>query len=409
MYIVGMSIEVRTIPPDHIEDLLSPIATAFGMSFTEAHLDRARALSELDVRLGAYDGDALVGAAGSYSFDVTVPGGAAVPMAGLTLVAVVPTHRRRGILTRLMRTHLDGARARGQALAGLFASEAPIYGRFGYGMAAVGGDIDLPRDRTAFFGPPTPPSRVRFVTEAEALTLFPPIWDRVRRTVPGMLTRSPGWWHTRRIADPDVMRGGRGPLQRVIVDVGGRPAAYALYRFSAPMAHRDPFPSLEIAEAMGDSPEATRAVWRYLLDIDLASSFRAAQLPVDHPLMLMLADPRRLYMRLRDTLWIRLVDVGAALSQRRYGGPGSLTLAVEDAFCPWNEGRYRLAGGAAERTDAAPDLAMNVADLGAAYLGGTTFTQLAAVGRVIEHRPGALLEADAMFRSERVPWCPETF
>jgi predicted acetyltransferase len=403
-----MSIELRSIPAHRLQDLLAPLGTAFGTQFGAVHEERVGMVVELDVRLGAYDDDAIVGAAGSYGFSMTVPGGVAVETAGLTMVGVIPTHRRRGILRALMREHLDRAHARGQVMSALFASEGPIYGRFGFGLATVAGDIDLPREHTAFVGPAAPACQARLLGEREALAALPPIWERVRLDTPGMLSRSPGWWRARRVWDPEAFRGGRGPLQRVLLSRDGRPCAYALYRFAYGVSHRE-LPPLEVVEAIGDTPEATRALWRYLLDLDLVTSFRMMQLPTDHPLFFLLADPRRLSMKLRDAVWVRLVDVGAALSRRGYGAGGPLVIAVEDALCPWNTGRYRLADGVATRTEAPADLAMDVAELSAAYLGGVTFTALASAGRVREQTAGALERGDALFRGARLPWCPETF
>jgi len=404
-----MPIELRTLPEDRTADVLAPIGTAFGMAFTPAHVARLRSITELDLRIGAFDGEALVGGAGSFTFQMTVPGGAAVEMAGLTIVAVLPTHRRRGVLRSMVRLHLDVARERGQPVAALFASEGPIYGRFGYGMAALGGDVELGRHHTAFIGPPPPPFEARLLREDEAAAAFPPIWERVRLATPGMLSRSESWWRTRRVSDPESLRAGRGPLQRALLAIGGRPAAYALYRFAAPIGHRDPGTFIDVSEAVGDSPEATRAVWRYLLDIDIAAGFRCMQLPVDHPLLSLLADPRRLGMRLRDTLWVRLVDVGAALSRRGYGPGQPLVIEVVDVFCPWNTGRFRLADGVAARTEAPADVAMDVDALGSLYLGAFGLTQLALAGRVIERTPGALARGDALFRAARAPWSPDTF
>jgi predicted acetyltransferase len=393
------------------------------MSPSPERIERLRAVPELDVLLGAFDEDTIVGTAGSFTFDLTVPGGVAVETAGLTVVAVLPTHRRRGVLRQLMRHHLDGAHRRGQAVAALWASEETIYGRFGYGVATLRGEIDLSRHRTAFVHafhdggrtpkPPLeavePPGRVRFVSEAQAAAAYPRIWERVRLSRPGMLSRSDAWWHARRIADPDWLRAGRPPLQRVLLEIDGRPAAYALYRFGGAYGHRQHDVALEVVEAVGDCPAATRALWRYLFDIDLVTSFQATLLPVDHPLLFLVAEPRRLRMRLEDGLWVRLVDVGAALSRRGYAEGDPLVIAVEDAFCPWNTGCYRLAGGVVERTAAEPDLALDVQALGALYLGGFGFTQLAQAGRVVEHTRGALRRGDALFRGEQAPWCPEIF
>jgi predicted acetyltransferase len=406
-----MDIAIRPVPPDRIDDFVVPICTAFGLVPAAERADRLRSLPELDVYLGAFDGDRIVGTAGSYTFDMTVPGGVAVETAGLTVVAVLPTHRRRGILRGLMRAHLDGARRRGQTVAALWASEGQIYGRFGYGMAQLAAEIDVVRERTAFAGgiPPTEGAEARIVAEDEALRTFPAVWDRVRLSQPGMLSRSSAWWRVRRTGDPEWLRAGRPPLQRALIEIGGRPAAYAIYRFSAPYTGRPADTPLEIVEAMGDSPAATRAVWRYLFDIDIVTGFTAGNLPLDHPLFFLMAEPRRLRARVGDALWIRLVDVGAALSRRGHGASEPLVIEVEDAFCPWNQGRYRLTGGAAARTDATPDLSLDVQTLGAAYLGGFGLTQLAATGRIVEHTPGALRRGDAIFRGDRAPWCPEIF
>jgi predicted acetyltransferase len=311
-----------------------------------------------------------------------------------------------------MRHHLDEARARGKSVASLFATEGSIYGRFGYGVASLAGGIALDRDRSAFVGEPgaAAGARFRLLDHDAAARAFPPIWERVRLTTPGMLSRSDGWWRSRRMFDAEWMRAGRPPLLRVLCEIDGRPAGYALYRLGTKNEHDAVVGSLDVVEAIGDSPAATRAIWRYLCDTDLVRTISAELLPIDHPLLHLLAEPRRLAMRLGDAVWIRLVDVAAALSQRGWEAEGPpLTLGVSDAFCPWNQGSFRLADGKATRTDAAPDLSLDVAALGSTYLGGFGFTRLADAGRVVEHTKGALLRADALFRSARAPWCPEIF
>jgi predicted acetyltransferase len=411
-----MTIDIRTIPRDRLPEFLVPISVVFGLVVTPERVGRVRGVDELDTLLGACDGDTIVGTAGAFDFEMTVPGGAAVETSGLTLVAVMPTHRRQGLLRRMMRMHLDEAHRRGQAVAALYASEGGIYGRFGYGMAALRGDIELRKERARFIT--TAPregdthegdARVRLLTEEEAAAALPVVWERVRRVRPGMLSRSASWWRTRRLPDPEWLRAGRPPLQRVLLEIDGRPAAYALYRYGGTMKAGPPEVPLDVMECLGDSPAATRAIWQYLFDLDLVQTYRAALLPADHPLVFTLAEPGRLSLRLQDGLWVRLVDVGAALSARGYGAGEPLVIDVADDFCPWNAGRWRLADGVARRTEGEPDLAMDVAALGAAYLGGFTFSQLAHAGRVTERSPGAIERADAMFRASLLPWCPEIF
>lgn len=405
-----MTIEIRPLGRERAVDLLVPLSTVFGIPMVPERADRFGAVPELQFLIGACDGDTIVGSTGAFTFEMTVPGGAAVETSGLTIVAVLPTHRRRGILRQMMRRHLDDAHRRGQVLASLYASEGGIYGRFGYGMAALRADAEVRRERTAFKpGIVAPEARVRLVSEEEANAIFPPIWERVRLSRPGMLSRSPTWWRVRRLSDPDWLRAGRPPLQRAVLSIDGRPRGYAVYRFGGTMSAANPDIPVDVVEAVGDSPEATRAIWRYLFDMDIVASFRGTYFPPDHPLLFLLDEPARLQLRLYDGIWMRLVDVGAALARRRYGEGAPVVIEVADAFCPWNAGRYRIAGGGVEPTGAEPDLSLDVEALGSVYLGGFGFTQLAHAGRVVERTPGALARADALFRGDLHPWCPENF
>jgi predicted acetyltransferase len=162
-------------------------------------------------------------------------------------------------------------------------------------------------------------------------------------------------------------------------------------------------------EVIAATPEATVSLWRFLLDIDWTKAVTTWLLPVDHPLFLLLARPNQARLRLGDGLWARLVDVGAALSARTYAGDGTVVLDVRDEVCPWNEGRWRIEGGEASRTDDAADLALDVADLGSVYLGGFSFRELGRAGRVEELVQGAIDRADSIFRTDVAPWCPEIF
>ncbi|HEU4370667.1 MAG TPA: GNAT family N-acetyltransferase [Methylomirabilota bacterium] len=366
------------------------------------------ALMPVERMYGVRDAGRVVGGAGAFPFQLTVPGGR-VPAAGVSVVGVLPTHRRRGVLTAMMRAQLDACRVGGEPVAYLWASEDRIYGRFGYGLASLTGEIELARDRSAFDASFEPFGRARLVPLTEAEPLVAAVWAAVAEQTPGMFARTPAWWQTRTLADPDWRRGGGGELQCVVFEAEGRPAAYALYRINLAFDRGVSTSSVIVVEAMGDSPPATRAVWRYLLDMDWVARARAGLLPLDHPLFLLVAEPRQLRFSVRDGVWVRLVDVGAALSARAYAGPGSVVVDVADAFCPWNTGRWRVGEGGVEHTATAPDLRCDVAALGSVYLGGFTWAQLARALRVEEARPGAIASADALFRSARAPWCPEIF
>ena len=363
---------------------------------------------ELERMLAAFDGAAIVGGAGAFTCRLSVPG-AVVPTAGVTVVGVLPTHRRRGILRELMRAQLDDVHSRGEPVAALFASEETIYGRFGYGLASKCLELKIARDRSGYRPDVSTVGSTRLVSQDDALELLPPVYERLWRETPGMLERPRSWWEHRFLPDPEELRFGGGPKQYAVLEVDGAVAGYALYRLRTSFGDLGPETTVQAIEAVGVDGAATASIWRFLLDIDWVRTISARLLPVDHPLLLLLARPNFARPTVQDALWVRLVDVGEALDARGYADDGRIVFEVRDAFCPWNEGRWALEGGSAARTDGAADLALDVPDLASAYLGGFTFRQLARAGRVEERTPGALAAADAMFRTDVAPWSPEIF
>jgi predicted acetyltransferase len=403
-----MSIEVR--PCSSVEDLrsaLNAISHYFGHENSEEDAERFAQLIEVERMHAAWDGDTVVGGAGAFTFRMSVPGGS-VPAGGVTVVGVLPTHRRRGVLTSMMKAQLEDCRDRGELAAYLWASEATIYGRFGYGLASRMGSTSLPRDRAAFAVPFVPRGTVRLLELEEASAAFPPLYDQVFAQRPGMFERSKAWWETRRLADDPARRRG-GPLQRALLELDGEPAGYALYRVAQDWESGSSKGTLTIQEVVTPSPEATRELWRWLFDFDWTSQFVADLLPVDHPLVLLLAEPRRMQFKLNDGVWVRLIDIDAALSARSYAGDGEIVLEVADAFLPENAGRYRVGGGGAERTDAPADLRLDVTGLGSVYLGGFGFGDLARASRLEELTDGAAARGDELFHTAVAPWCPEIF
>jgi predicted acetyltransferase len=320
---------------------------------------------------------------------------------------VYPTHRRRGVLRAMMRAQLDAAHDRGDPIAALWASEETIYGRFGYGIASWDGELAIKKEWSAFARPLERRGRVRIVTAEEAASLFPPVWDAFRRARTGAFARTAAWWTGRVLRTPDEQKA--TPKRFAVLELDGETQAYAIYRTTANFEEFVSNAKLEVLEAIGATPQATAEIWRYLLDIDWMATVHVYLAPPDHPLFLLLANPRRARYRMAEGLWVRLVDVGTALSGRTYAGDGSVVFDVRDAFCPWNEGRWRVAGGTAERTDAEADLALDVAAMGSAFFGGIHFEQLAQGGRVEELRAGAVERADGLFRHGLHPWCPEIF
>jgi len=340
---------------------------------------------------------------------LSVPGGSTVDAAGVTAVGVLPSHRRRGVMTAMVESQLNDFRARGESVACLWTTEGAIYGRFGWGMAALAGDMALPREWGAFAEPVDPPGEVRLVSHDEAVALFPGIYERVLRERPGMFERTRDWWALRSLSDDPERHGGGAVMNRALLEIDGRPEAYALYRIEPRFDGRVPTGAVQVVEAVGATATATSALWRYLLDIDWTSVTRADKLPVDHPLLMLLLEPRRMRFRLGDSLWVRLVDLPHALARRVTAGQDNVVLEVRDRWCPWNAGRWRVGGGGAERTRARAELALDVSALGSVYLGGFTFRELADSLRVDELAPGAVARVDALFGRGKAPWCPEAF
>jgi predicted acetyltransferase len=404
-----LSVEARPCSSiDELVEALEPISHYFGSASSPEFAERFAQWVDLDrVLVGIVDGR-IVGGAATATFDVSIPGGATVPAGGVTVVGVLPTHRRRGVLNAMMQAQLDDALARDDALACLWASEATIYGRYGYGLSSRMGELTLARERTAFAEPFTPRGDVRLVDAEEAARVFPELYAQMRAVRPGLMSRSEAWWRTRRLDDDPARRQG-GPLAYALLSLDGEPAAYALYRVTQDWHRGASKGSVRVLEAVTPTAESARELWRWLLDFDWTSEFVAGLLPLDHPLFLLLAEPRRMGFTLNDGLWTRLVDVGAALAARRYAGDGELVVEVADATAPWNAGRWRVGADGVERTELDAELRLGVAALGSVYFGGFRFADLARALRVQELRPGAVERADALFRSDVEPWCAEIF
>jgi predicted acetyltransferase len=404
-----MSVDIRTCGSlEELRDALNAISHYFGAENDDDDAERFAQWLEKQRMHAVWDDGRIVGGAGAFSFELSVPGGS-VPASGVSVVGVLPSHRRRGLMTAMMKAQLDDCRARGDVVAYLWASEAAIYPRFGYGLGSRIGTLTLARDRTLFAQPFMPRGAVRIVSAEEAVEAFPALYDRVFEQRPGMFRRSRAWWETRRLFDDPARRRGGGPLNRVLLELDGAPAGYALYRVVQDWRNGASSGTVTILEAAATTPEATRELWRWLLDFDWTSQFVADLLPLDHPLFMLLAEPRRMQFRLNDGIWVRLLDVERALCTRTYAGEGAIVLEVADPFLPDNAGRYRVTAGGTERTDAAADIRLDVTGLGSVYLGGFGFGDLVRGLRAQELSEDAASRADALFATGVEPWCAEIF
>ncbi|WP_432133022.1 MULTISPECIES: GNAT family N-acetyltransferase [unclassified Streptomyces] len=410
----GDPLRPRVVRKDEWDGWYDSLLRAFG-GVPEAAEERElwRSLVDVDRCLGVWDGDACVGTAGAFDFRLTVPGGAAVPAAGVTMVGVAATHRRRGLLTSMMRRQLDDVRAWGVPLAVLTASEPAIYGRFGYGVATfqVNAEVDTARVRLAVPAG-TDDVRLRYAEPDKALDVCEAVYARVVSLRPGMLERRTGWERLA-LLDPVGERAGASPVQCVLAERGGEVVGFARFRVKPEWDGQGPCGTVTVRDVEALDPAAHAALWRFLFDIDLTSRVTTRGRPVDEAWLRMVSDVRRCGLRVRDGLHVRLVEVGAALSARGYLAPVDVVLEVEDAFCPWNAGRWRLTGDAAgascARTGDAADLALSASELGAVYLGGVSLASLAAAGRVTEVREGAVAKASVAFGSPVAPWLPHGF
>ena len=358
---------------------------------------------DLDRSIAVFDRGEIVGGAHSHLQEISVPGGTAA-VAAVANVAVPPTHRRQGIMSRMMRHQIEDVYRRGEPLAALFASESGIYGRFGYGVGSFREQWSIERQHTGYARRYPTAGRFFFVDPADLADELPQVSRSSMVGRPGVIEKPLALWE-RESQAPEHREGGRGGLFYVAYEEGGQVTGYAKYRTNAP--------TLTVNELMATTTEAYAALWRFCFDVDLVATTVAERRPVDDPLPWMLADPRRLQRSIRDGMWLRLVDVAAALESRRYPAEGRLVLEVEDDICPWNQGRWELEGSAegsvCRKSGASPDLALGVAALAAAYLGGTSFTTLSQAGLVEEHATGALLTADRMFAAQLQPWAPHNF
>ena len=402
-----MAIEIRS-PADEeeLKAAMTAAEIAFGSGAVEDEdWERERKALPASRAHAAFDGGKPVALAGAYRFDLSIPGGE-LPCAGVTWVGVMPTHRRRGILRDLMREELADVHTWGEPIAALWASEAAIYGRFGYGHAAT--SLHVKSDKARFGLREPARGSVRLVDADEALALFGPVYEGVRAGRAGMPSRDERWWKEHRLADPESWRRGASRKFYAATEVDGEVAGYAYYRIKDDWADGMSRSEVRVVEAIATSPEAEKTLWSFLHGIDLTIRVEVSIFDPGSPLPLLVRDPRALNARVSDGLWLRLVDVDAALRARSYKPGRSLVLEVRDEVCPWNEGRYRV-GDDAGRTEDTADLALDVAELGSVYLGGYGFHALVHAGLAHERAPGAAEAATLLFRTDLPPFCPEVF
>ncbi|MBB6349744.1 GNAT family N-acetyltransferase [Nonomuraea muscovyensis] len=409
-----MTYPIRPIREAEWPAFAGVLEEGFGMTPHPSQDARWKAGTEFDRTLAAFDGDTIAGVTSVFSLSMTVPGGA-LPVAGVTAVSVLPSHRRRGILSSLMRRQLADVRERGESVAALYASEAVIYGRYGYGRASANLSFRMRTQGTEFVaGAPHDPSlRLRVVKPAEARGDYEQVFAAVAGLRPGRYLRKASFWDDV-LADGEADQQGAGALRSVVAEDDGGVRGYALFRIKPSWdANGVPDGELSLRELEAVDPAAYALLWRSVLDRDLVSQVHAVSRPVDDPIVALLADPRQLRAGWYDELWVRLVEVDRALAARAYSAPVDVVIGVEDAVCPWNARRWRLSadatGAECKPVDDEPDVSLPVTALGSAYLGDGLLAAQLGAGLVREHTPGTVRSLAAAMAWDPKPWAGLTF
>ncbi|MGW4793173.1 GNAT family N-acetyltransferase [Nonomuraea sp. NPDC004297] len=404
-----MTYPIRPIQPAEWPAFNHVLEEAFGWNPHPAQLERNRAITELDRTLAAFDGATIAGVTSIISLTMTIPGGQ-LPVAGVTAVSVLPSHRRRGVLSSLMRRQLADIRDRGEAVAALYASESLIYGRYGYGRAAGELSFRIDTHRAAFApGVPQDPSlRLRVARPADVRAEVEKLFASVVAHRPGRYERAVGFWdHV--LADEDQARRGAGPLRSILAEDENGVRGYALFRVKSAWDDSGIADgTLLLKELEAADPAAFALLWRAVLDRDLVTKVETDGRPVDDPLLALLADQRQVRARWIDELWVRLVEVDRALTERAYAAPVDVVIEVEDDVCPWNARRWRLTadltGAECKPVDDEPDVTLPVSALGSAYLGDGTLGERLQAGLLREHSPGTVRRLAAAMSWTPKPW-----
>lgn len=409
-----MAVDVRVVRgDDEWEAFAAVFSTALGQPPPDDVVPYWRAALDEDRIFGAFaDGGRMVATAADFTTDLALPGGAAVDVVAVTAVGTLPTHRRRGAADALMRHQLATARERGAAAAVLHASEATIYERWGYGVALEHVRRSIDTSRAVFRPRPDDGGHVAFLTGDEIREVLTAVHGATYRETPGEIGRPDATWDIR------LFQSSSGEARRKTyvahVDADGEPDGYLVYAFTGSWDDGVPAGKLAVVDSAATTPAAHLALWEWVVGIDLAATLTTGMLPDDDPVLFALRDRRRLRTDFRtDGLWVRPLDVGRLLGERRYLADGELTLHVDDPLYDDLAGGYRVSqsGGevTVERVDAEPDLRLGVSELGALLLGSTPLTGLLRAGRVEARRREAVEIAQRMLPAARVAYCRTEF
>lgn len=400
-----MALELRSIGADELDSFTRAMNNGFGKHAEDHDLEYVKTTYRPECTIAMFDGSQIVGTSSAHILQLAVEG-RTLPAAGLTAVTVLPTHRRRGILTKMMAAQLEAALQREEFLMPFWVSESHIYHRFGADVAARMEHWTIDRRYTEFLSPVHRQGKVRLLDMEEAKEILPPIHRQASLLRNGGIPRDNAFVKTS-FMDPEKWRDGASQWFYAVHETDDIADGYVKYRMKALKEE------LFIFELMANSEPVSQALWQYCFGIDLIQTINVENRPSDDPLQWQLLEPRQLKRKIQHDLWLRLVDVRAALANRPWSQEGRLVIELEDEFCPWNAGRFAVdsnAGGAlVSGTTEAADIACTANELASIYLGGIPPSVLGHAGRIEELKAGALKKADEMFRSARAPWANQEF
>lgn len=404
-----MGVEIRAIEPDEFEAMRRTMGLVFGFDPPEGD-GRFLRLLPLDRTRCGFDDGMMISTSGAFNLEMTVPGGQ-VACGGTTAVAVVPTHRRQGVLREMMRAHLADVKEHGEPIAALWASDSAIYGRFGYGCASICYDVEVEPHHAGSNRLAPEPGQSRLIDRKEALEIVPPLYDRLRTGIPGFFARTPQWWEDRSFRESSTSGGGGTALRYAVVDGAEGISGFASYRTKAHWDEGHGSGKVTVHDLFAETPEAWAGIWSLVANQDLVARTVGGLRPPWDPIFDLLAGTRRARAFRYDALWVRLMDVAGALAARSYSAPLDVVLGVEDPLGDAS-GSYRLRadsdGAECAPTTDEPAILLDLEDLSAGYMGTPRFRQWARAGR-LSGAGDALAALDAAFTWDPQPWCPEIF
>lgn len=408
-----MSIDLKSVNDENFVEWRRAVRAGFGQHVHPDDITRLRNdRAEIDRLVAAVDSDTgrIVGTGGVDSFSLTVPGGNQVPMAGVAYMTTAATHRRQGTFTRMMNRIHEEARDRGDVLAGLWASQSHLYGRYDYGLAVNSFDWKIDPHYGDFAHSPGTDASIYFVQAGEAAGILPGIYDQFRNDTPGGVDRTAGAW-CYLLFDEERVRGGASALFFAVCEEDGEQTGYVMYRMRR-QGDSD-MGTLQLEELIALTDIAHASLWRFLLNYDLVGQLTAENMPADDPLWWMLADPRRLRRSRHDSLWLRFIDIEKALEARTYGIDGQLNIRLHSEHQPEVNGTYSVdvSAGAArvKRTSERADVDTTPRDLSVIYMGSSNPYSLVEAGRISAVDQEQLSKLHLMFSTDSAPWCPHYF